>query len=298
MALFSRFFGKQDDASPEMAMIANPAIQDPVCLQVLFTAEKLPFTAEALQKALRTYDPLLQEARCEIESSGDEMLGLIGWGQHVIKLVGFSAPFPTASVEQCVAPAHYPDPVKQEIRSSASHLLLYYGGYVEDVFEQYLALAVAAGAIASFGATGVLNETAHSSLPAALLNDAEVKGQACAMLGSLPLLALFCGFVKYEVEGTQGVWMRTYGAEAFGLPNFATLATGHHEGEEFFELFGSILDYLRTSHAVMEAGHTMQVGEDTFMRARNATQAEYFLHDITPVLVAEMIGASEINTPQ
>lgn len=298
MALFSRFFGKQDDASPEMGMVANPAIKDPVCLQVLFAAEKLPVTAEAIQKALRAYDPSLQEARCEIEFSGDEMLGLIGWGQHVIRLVGFNAPFPAASVEQCVAPAHYPDPIKQEVRNSASHLLLYYGGYVGDVFEQYLALAVAAGAIASFGATGVLNETAHCSLPAALLNDDEVRGQACAMLGSLPLLALFCGFVKYEVDGTHGVWMRTYGAEAFGLPNFATLAAGHHEGEAFFDLFGSILDYLRTSNAVMEAGHTMQVGENTFMKVRNATQSEYFLHDKTPVLVAEMIEASEVNTPQ
>lgn len=297
MALFSRFFGKQDAASTETAIVANPAIKDPVCLQVLFAEQKLPITAEALQEALCAYDPSLQGARCEIESSGNEMLGLIGWGQHVIKLVGFSAPFPATSVEQCVAPAHYPDPVKQEIRNSASHLLLYYGGYVEDTFEQYLALAVAAGAIASFGATGVLNETAHCSLPAALLNDEEVRGQACAMLGSFPLLALFCGFVKYEVDGTQGVWMRTYGAEAFGLPNFATLAAGHHEGEKFFELFGSILDYLRTSKAVMEAGHTMQVGEDAFMKVRNPTQTEYFLHDETPVLVAEIIGANEVNTP-
>ena len=37
------------------------------------------------------------------------------------------------------------------------------------------------------------------------------------LLRSFPLLHLFCGFVKYEVEGDDGVWMRTYGAHEFEL---------------------------------------------------------------------------------
>ncbi len=34
----------------------------------------------------------------------------------------------------------------------------------------------------------------------------------------------YCGFAKYDVEDVEGVWMRTYGAARFGLPDLAVLS--------------------------------------------------------------------------
>ncbi|KAG0777054.1 hypothetical protein G6F22_012136 [Rhizopus arrhizus] len=109
---------------------------------------------------------------------------------------------------------------------------------------------------------------------------------------------LYCGFVKYEVEGVDGVWMRTYGGDAFGLPDFAALARGHHEGETYSNMFNNIMGYLRESGAELGAGHTMQIGENAFMKLRDPAKEEYYLDGPGQVLVAEIITADEINKPE
>ncbi|KAF1003010.1 MAG: hypothetical protein GAK36_00338 [Pseudomonas sp.] len=106
---------------------------------------------------------------------------------------------------------------------------------------------------------------------------------------------LFYGFDKYEVEGVAGVWMRTYGAQAYGLPDFAALAEGHHEGERYSGVFNNILAYLRQSGAAMAAGHTMQIGETTYMKLREPAENEYYLQGPGTTLVAELIESDQVN---
>lgn len=65
-----------------------------------------------------------------------------------------------------MAPAHYPAEVKEQVRGHVSHVLLYYAGFETDPLEQYVALAAVAGALAGLQAVAVLNEDAHTSLPA------------------------------------------------------------------------------------------------------------------------------------
>lgn len=297
MSLFSRFFGKKAaDDTPTTPLTANPAIQNPLSLQVLFT-EPLALTSESVTEALRAYTPSMSAAQCELDaelSAEGKLFGILGWGKHVVKLVGFDLPMPAAAVEACVAPAHYPQDVKEQVRAHTGHLLLFYAGYETKPLEQYVALAAVSGALAKLGAIAVLNESARTSLPAGVF--AEMGGpKALDVLRSLPLLYLYCGFVKYEVEGTEGVWMRSYGAHLLGLPDFAALAAGHHEGEKYFEVFGNILSYLQTSGAKLAAGHTMQIGQQEFFRVRQPTPSEYFLESPGVLFVAEIIGPDQIN---
>jgi Domain of unknown function (DUF4261) len=90
------------------------------------------------------------------------------------------------------------------------------------------------------------------------------------------------------VEGVEGVWMRTYGAHLLGLPDLATLAAGHHEGEAMFDLFSNVFNYLRSSGARLGAGHTMEAGPHTMMRLRAPTAEEYFLDSPGELFVIEM----------
>ncbi len=115
------------------------------------------------------------------------------------------------------------------------------------------------------------------------------------LLRTLPLPILYCGFVKYDVEGTPGVWMRTHGAPLLGLPDFAAHAKGHEEGQRYFDLFDDVFRYLRESGAEMAPGHTMQVGETEFLRLRAPTEDESFLESDGDLLVAEIISKDEIN---
>lgn len=296
MSIFSRFFGRKEDSADTQALTANPNIENPLSLQVLFSGP-LAIRQEALTAALRGYHSSMKDARAEIAPDMPEFLGLVGWANHVVSLVGFNAPCPKESVEVCVAPAHYPAAVKDQVRSHASHVLLYYAGFEEDVLEQYVALAAVAGALTNAGAVAVLNEHAHTSLPAGVFDPAELGEDSLDVLRSLPLTMLFCGFVKYEVEGVDGVWMRTYGADRFGLPDFAALAQGHGEGEYYSNMFNNIMIYMRESGAELAAGHTMQIGENAFMKLRTPAEQEYYLDGPGQVLVAEIITADEINTP-
>ncbi len=148
-----------------------------------------------------------------------------------------------------------------------------------------------AGALASFDAVVVLNETAHTSIGAASLSAAGLQGDRLQELKDLPLLFLYCGFVKYDVQDTEGVWMRTYGAARFGLPDLAALAAGHHEGELYFGMFETILGYMRDSGSDLAAGHTMQLGNNLHMRLRTARSDEYFLESDDELLVVERVGS-------
>ncbi|MGN6659704.1 MAG: DUF4261 domain-containing protein [Achromobacter mucicolens] len=296
MSIFSRFFGRNEESADSAALLANPDIAQPLSLQVLF-AEPLAITEAALADALRAYHPTMAKARAEIAPDMPEFLGMAGWDKHVVRLVGFNAPYPKDALEACVAPSHYPAAMKDEVRAHASHIILYYAGFETDPLEQYVALAAVAGALTGFKALAVLNEHAHTSLPAGVFAAESLGEESMDLLRTLPLNMLYCGFVKYEVEGVQGVWMRTYGGDAFGLPDFAALAAGHDEGEVYSTTFNNIMSYMLESGAELAAGHTMQIGEDAYMKLREPAQEEYFLDGPGQVLVAEIISADQINTP-
>ena len=297
MSIFSRFFGRNENDDRVTQLVANPQIENPLSLQLLHEGQ-LCLQSDEMTAALRSYHTSMATARCEIDQALSEegkIFGLAGWGSHVIKLVGFDCPMPTEAVESCIAPSHYPQQLKDRARSHSGHVLLYYAGYESSPYEQYVALAAVAGALSDLGVIVVLNESAHTSFPAAALSDAEVDGDIIELLRTLPLAILYCGFVKYEVEGMSGVWMRTYGAHLLELPDFAAYASGHDEGQRYFDIFENIFAYLKDSGAVLGAGHTMQVGEHEFLKCRERTEDEYFLESDGDLLVAEIIGSDEIN---
>nr|WP_175799764.1 DUF4261 domain-containing protein [Burkholderia anthina] len=294
MSLISRFFGRKDAPDNAAELVAAPDVDNPLSVAVVFDGP-LQVDIDALTATLRAYHPSMQQARVETEPTLEQVFGLAGWGNHVARLVGFDAPYPSDALEACVAPAHYGQDLKQQVRASRSHVILYYAGHEANPLDQYVALAAVAGALAAQNGLAVLNERAHTSLPAGVFDAKELGEESLEVLREIPLNLFFCGFVKYEVDGTEGVWMRTYGADVFGLPDFGALAAGHHEGERYSGIFNNVMHYLLQSGARMHAGETMQVGADTFMKLREPLEHEYYLQGPAQVLVAELISADEIN---
>jgi hypothetical protein len=300
MNLSSRFFGHRDAGSSGRhgELIANAAIESPLSLQLLFTAP-LRLDANQVTLALQAYDESMDSARFEIDENLNAkeqiVVAMAGWGDHVVRLVGFDTPMPEVNIEACIAPAHYSQELKNEARGHTGHLLLYYGGYEPSPFEQYVALGAVAGVLANFGALVVLNESAMTSLPAIALGSEGAEGHALELLRSLPLPILFCGFVKYELEGVDGVWMRTHGAELLSWPDLAVHADDHDHAEKYFGIFDNVFQYLRDSGALLADGHTMQVGDETYIRFRKPASNEPFVESESNLLVVEMIRADEIN---
>lgn len=296
MNLLSRFFGRKDEQQHQPnPLIANPQIDKPPGMTVLFSGP-LAFTNDALEKALRSFDRSMSSAICErdeqIQKEG-YVFSLAGWGKHVIRLVGFNLPMPAEALEPCVAGAHYPAELKEQARNHQSHLILSYAGYEMDPMEQYVALACLAGTLSKFGGIVVVNEAARTSFPTAAL--AEGGNHKMELLHIMPLMYLYLGFVKYETENGRGVWMRTYGAHLFKLPDFSILAAGHHQAQQYLDMFSNVIQYLLDSKGNLLPGHTMQIDEEMFMRFRKPKLEEYFLDSEGQMLVVELINKSQIN---
>lgn len=299
--LLDRFFGK---GVPRLGgpPVANPRIKDPVGLQSLFDIP-IDLPADGLRAAVRDYHSDLAQATVElypVPPSGrphdlePAIMGLVAWGPHVIKLVAFTHPMPEGPVRSCVQPAHFAPEYKEVAYRHQAHVVLYYAGYDQDTLEQYVALAAVAGVLTMFGAVFTLNENARTAIPApVLMPHEEDGGNMLAALRGLPLTLIYCGFVKLEVEGQPGVWMRTYGCHRFGLPDLSIRADDHEFARFAFELFGNALAYLRTSGQRFAPGHTMQVGEDMFLRLRARTPDEWYLDSEGEMLVADRVAGLE-----
>ncbi|WP_334326818.1 DUF4261 domain-containing protein [Gilliamella apicola] len=289
MGIFSRFLGKKSESKQmDNSIVANPDIDSPVGLTIVFKGA-LDINNDILLTQFKSIDPTIKDIRYEIPFGQLEegICLLVSWGKHVIRIYGLNAPYPKDVLELCVTPANYSQEIKQQIYESDSHLLLYYVGYEQDVLEQYLALTHLAACFEQFNALAVINEVAHTSLPVNFINALASENDGLSTLGAcLPLL--FCGFVKYEIENIKGIWMRTYGANIFGLPNFAVLANSYEESDYYFDMFSNILNYLRQSKATMNPGDTMEMDENRMMSLRVPKDDEYFLKDQGDLLVIEI----------
>ena len=299
--LLQRLFSPTvEESSAEAPLVLNPAIERPLKgLQVLFPRriEGLSPDPSRLTKALRAYHPWLLHARCEIDLTNPEApFGLVGWDDHVVKVVGFSVPLPRDGTWRCLWPAHYGLEYKREALAHRAHVQLYYAGFAASPLEQYVALAVVAGALARCGAIAVLNENARTSLPADVLAARDFAGDRLEMLRALPIPTFYAGFVKHEVAGTPGVWMRTHGCALLGLPDLAFLAAGHHQGERVFDLFASVLNHLLATRETLGDGHTLQLGSEWFLRARLPSARESYLENEDELLVLDTIEPSTVDT--
>ncbi|MBA4063299.1 MAG: hypothetical protein C0501_06225 [Isosphaera sp.] len=298
MEFTDRYFGRVG-RQPGGPPVANPRLPHPPAFRVLFPAPP-DLDAAALTAALRGYAAELADATAEVQAlppspGGPSVLGLIAWGRHVVKLAGYGYPMPAAEVETCVRPALFVEPDEKEAAyRHGAHASLFYAGYDADVLEQHVALAAAAAALAKAGAVAVLNETAHTSVPATgLLPHDEDAGDTMGALRRFPLPYLYAGFVQMTVEDEPGVWMRTRGCEMFGLPDLAVRAAGHAQTGAVFGLFRGVLADLRESGRRLDPGDTLAVGDGMYFRTRSAAEDEWYLDSPGRLVVLEPIPEGE-----
>ena len=264
----------------------------PLSLQVVFPGA-LPLDAVQVARFVRGYAPEMAEAVVELVRADADadvrvrelvseggpavaVVGLISWGAHVVKLAGFDAPMPYGPIASCVDPAMMPPEVKADARNHASHALLYHGGPEADAYEGYLALTGVAGALASLGATAVLNEEARTAVPGFDLIP-EPEEDIFATLRKLPLLYLFAGFVRTNVGAPERPWIRTFGCHHLGLPDLAIQARGLGEASAIFRWFNAMLNYLLTTDASFVPGQVIDLGDGVKLALRepHATEDDF-----------------------
>ncbi len=283
-----------DSLKRKLAPAPNPAsVESQAGLQLVFAA---PFSlsSEDFTKSLRAYAASLSAAQVSmVEGSEGSALGEASFGAHAVQIVIFGFPMPQEPLEACLLPSHFEEELKALARTQQAHALLFYRGQSENVSEQYVALALVAGALCGHGGLAVLNETAHTALPSRVFTGET--GDPSEFFRTLPPLYLFAGFVKYEIEAQKGVWMRTHGLQGWNLPNLATRVENHARGSEVFDIFSNVADYMISKGPILCAGHTMQIGEDIYMKLRDPLETEAVLRDENELLIAEFIRSDQTN---
>jgi hypothetical protein len=275
-----------------------PAAGPSPALQVLFR-DPLDLDADALTAFLR--HPELAGAAVELVRVADHpaaaslvsadgppasVLGLVEWGPHRVKLAGFDAPMPYGPVEACVGPAMIPPPLKHDAKHHASHVLLWHAGPGKDPFEQYVAVAAVASALARFDAVVVMNEEARTAVQALDLipEDGE---DILATLRGLPIPYLWGGFVKLDVGDPEKPWVRTFANHLLGLPDLAYHLADHRETSRAFRLFAGMLGYLRQTGERFAPGDTVDLADGGTLRLRPPAEAEWYLESDGEMLVVE-----------
>lgn len=307
MGFFSRLFKKRTQGIEcENQQIQTPSpkadhaqqLESGLALELLFP-QAFEFTAVTLQAKLAQFlrtqsPPLLQgEQNCvvtldpQLQAVG-KILGTITFFSqdqwHTIELAGFDKPMPPAVIATCVDTALYKQADKQLAREHATHLILLYKGKDVPPLHQYHALLTAATVFKHFSAHTLVNETAHTSIPLALIHQLFKDQTAFETLNQGLLLYLYCGFTKYDIKGTRGIWMRTFGADKLGLPNLAFLATDHTMATSVFDLFENTLRYLLKTNTPFNAGECVQMAEGVYLNILLPESTHYFLDDTVKIL--------------
>jgi hypothetical protein len=296
VGLFDSLFGKKPAESPGSG--DQPAHSKsgaegakPIALIVVF--EKAgSYTADALLKTLQGMSPITALATVQslpgTVENGTPVLR-VAWAEHVIDVVGMDVPAPKGVIEKCVQPAHYPQEAKAKIRASRSHAILFNSGSTASVQEKYVALGIVAAAFAKHGGIGVLNEAAMTSLTGELIYTMATARPDFEMLRHLPLLMLYCGFVKYFLPDKKTAWMRTYNNPTFGLPDFASKAA-LDQAKATFDLFSGLMTYLLKTGKKFVPGHTAEMG-DLRLKFRAPRDDEPFPTDSAgQLLIVEVVS--------
>ncbi len=256
--------------------------REPLHLQVLFP-QPVFLSADALMSRLRESHPSLAQARAELMTGafipGSDKLAQMGrvwWGEHTVQVAFFEEPMPPGMLEQTVDFSLYDEALKARARAHTGHAILVYKGEEKDPLKQYCVLAKLVAALVPLGAIVAVNPIGCTSYPARDLA-ARPGEELDEVLRTLPLMALFVGFVRFQVEGVKGIWIRTCGAPLLDLPDLATHTRSYEEGAHVFRIFKDIFAAMRDTGIKFKPGDMVDGGEVQW-KFRKPRRREGFLH--------------------
>lgn len=280
-----------DTMQPQQSQI-EPDKLLPV-LVLLF--DSLPqINSAILSHEIAMVTPGLTASDVTVDLTVNEVMGTFGtvqFAEHKIKLIGIAAPHP--DFDTYLQPAHLRPDQKQVLGGHKAHIICYYESEHVSAVEYFIALYKVAYGLRNHALLGVMNPITWMCIAAEML-PSTLENQFLQAFRQSPAsaLMLWLGFIKF-FKPDKTVWFATKGNFLFGLPDFAYLGSSLNQTQEAINLFGNIITYLYTSGAKLAPGHTMQVGQDTYLRFSLVTEyADYLGHQ---TLVMEKIRAKDTN---
>lgn len=262
-----------------------------VGLQVLFSGP-LALEPTAVLGTLRKYDPSMAQATFALDAepgTDAALVWLFSWGEHLVRLVGFSKPMPAEALERCLESLFCGPELAELAATHRTHAGLWYAGDAESPLEQYVALVAVAGALAAHGAVVVTNEASHAAWGAeAFAFDDEVEGGAMLeVVRDFPVPFLFGGLVHYRVDDKVGGWLRTHGNHLLGLPDLARHTDGPEDTEAGVQVLTDVLASIAETDDEPEPGDFLESEAGKQLAVRAPREDEPWLESPGTMLVIE-----------
>ncbi len=110
---------------------------------------------------------------------------------------------------------------------------------------------------------------------------------------NVPTMMIYRNFIK--IPHNEGIWFITKGNNLFGVHELAYYGD-YENNQEIYDIFEDIFYYIYESKTQIEAGHTIQLGDDVFLKFKEVYELQDTLQgEGIGTLVIEKISSDEIN---
>lgn len=209
------------------------------------------------------------------------------------QIVGFDVGIPPEICDYTINCAYGNREELQAMAEHTYHIIAFYRGKNKDYNVIYNAFAKLAYGFAEDNFVGMANGYAWNviapSLIKGLFEDEMLEGFV-----STPAMMVWRNFVKIPYDNK--VWFVTKGNNIYGVHEYAYKGESFEDSQMVYDMFEDIFNYEYSERPVIEAGHTLQLGDDVFLKFRDVYEIEGDLQgEGIGTLVIELIGEDEIN---
>lgn len=249
------------------------------------------FNTAALADALAAMEPLRIAPKFELALKDGVLEGSVSFDSHVVRIAGFDVPAPESALGRTLDIGGLKPEMREGMHNHKAHLLLFHEAGGPSPVERVFALYKLAAVMGADALLGVAFEQAWACVPASMVLDMRKPGQMEYYRKLVPLV-MFCGFVP--VRSDDGDWYVTRGGHLYGVPDFVMSAQGEKAMDALL-VFHNVFLYVLQDRMVA-AGHTMQFGEEVFLRFEGLPEGcPPELHGKGVTLLIKRISRDEIK---
>lgn len=213
-------------------------------------------------------------------------------GTEMFKLAGIDIAMPKEICDYTIGCAYGDKEELEAMRQHNYHIIAYYEGKSTDQNIIYNLFAKLAYGFLVHDLVGMANGYSWNALTPSLIKglfeDDRAKEMACT-----PAFMIWRNFIKMPYNNK--VWFVTKGNSLYGVHEYAFYGD-FEDSQEVYNMFEDIFNYAYSTKADIMAGHTIQIGEDVYLKFSEVYELEDDLQgEGIGTLVIEKITKSQIN---
>lgn len=209
------------------------------------------------------------------------------------ELVGFDMPLPSEICDYTIHCAYGNRDELQAMENHKYHIIAFYRGNNTDYNAIYNGFAKLAYGFAEDNFVGMANAYAWNVITPSVLKGL-FEDERLEEFASTPAMMIWRNFVKMPYN--DKVWFVTKGNNVYGVHEYAFKGDSFADSQMVYDMFEDIFYYEYSEKPVIKAGHTLQIGDDVFIKFREVYEIEDDLQgEGIDTLVIELISKDEIN---